>query len=486
VPNALQPILRRAIEGPGDIAVIDDQRKWRYADLAGGAFYLAEKLEAAAATRNIGVLLPTGGAFPMSLLATWLLGRTAVPINYLLGEKERQYIIDDSEVDTVITAGPMLEFLGGRPKNVKLIEVDRLNIEGPPPLRWPPKPASGDLAVILYTSGTSGRPKGVMLTHGNLASNVANAMAHVGITGADTFLGVLPQFHSFGLTGLTLLPLSIGARVVYTARFVPKKLLELIRKHRPQVFMAIPSMYNALMTVKDATPEDLSSIRIAVSGGEPLPREVYNRFCERFGIPLYEGYGLTETSPIASLNAPGKSRPGSVGQVIPGCSVRIVDEAGRDVPRGAEGEILITGPNIMAGYFKMEDLTRQVIDGRGYFRSGDWGRIDDEGYLYITGRKKEMLIIAGENVFPREIEEVLNQHPSIKDSAVVGRMDPVRGELPVAFVELHDGATFDESAVRSFCREHLAGFKVPREIRVLDKLPRNPTGKIVRRELPKD
>jgi len=482
--NVLRPILRHTLRSPGQIAVIDDQRRWRYADLVGGALHLAEKLEAITGRANIGILLPTGGAMPMSLIATWLLGRTAVPINYLQNEKDRQYIIDDAEVDTVITAGPMLDFLGSRPRNVRLIELDRMKFEGPPPLRWPPRLDASDRAVILYTSGTSGRPKGVMLTHGNLASNIYNTIAHVGLTDADTFLGVLPQFHSFGLTGLTLLPLCMGAKVVYTARFVPRKIVELIRDHRPQVFMAIPSMYGALLTVKDAAAEDLSPVRLAISGGEPLPRAVFDNFRERFGVTIYEGYGLTETSPIAALNAPHRCKAGSVGQLIPGCEIRIVDEQDRDLPVGSEGEILLRGPNIMAGYFKLPEMTAQVIDQHGWFRTGDWGKLDFDGFLYITGRKKEMLIIGGENVFPREIEEVLNRHPAVKDSAVVGRQDPVRGELPVAFVEIKEGERFDEASLRAFCREHLAGFKVPREVRQIEQLPRNPTGKIMRRHLP--
>lgn len=481
-----RPILRHALSSAREVAVIDDQRTWRYADLLGGALYLAEKLEPITSRPHIGLLLPTGGAFPMALLATWLLGRTAVPINYLQNDADRQYIIDDAEVDTVITAGPMLEFLGSRPRNVRLVELDRLKFEGPPPLRWPPKTQPDDLAVILYTSGTSGRPKGVMLTHGNLTADMVNTIHHVGLTHADTFLGILPQFHSFGLTALTLIPLSIGAKVVYTARFVPRRVVELVRQHRPDMFMAIPSMYGALLSVKDATPEDFSSIRLAISGGEPLPAIVNDRSRERLGLTIYEGYGLTETSPIVSINAPGKCRAGSVGQIIHGCDARIVDDQERDLPIEHEGEILLRGPNIMAGYFKLPELTRQVITPGGWFRTGDWGKLDREGFLYITGRKKEMLIIAGENVFPREIEEVLNAHPSIKDSAVIGRHDPLRGELPIAFVELKEGAAFNEAQLRQFCRDRLAQFKVPREIRQIEQLPRNPTGKIMRRELPKD
>lgn len=479
----LWPILRTALRQPRHVAVIDDRRKWRYLDIVGGAFALAEKLLAVSSSQNVGILLPTSGAFPMALLATWMLGRTAVPVNYLLSPQERQFIIDDSGIDTLITLGPMLDLLGERPRGVKLLQLEQLNFNAVPPLRWPSLRGGDQTAVILYTSGTSGRPKGVMLTHANLRYDVDAAIGHVGLTAADSFLGVLPQFHSFGLTGLTLVPLVLGATVIYTARFVPHKIVSLIRVHRPHLVMFIPSMYAALLTAKNAKAEDFTSIRLAVSGGEPLPRDVAQKFESRFGVKLHEGYGLTETSPILAINAVNRFREGSVGTVLEGLEAIVVDERDRVLPADAEGELLFRGPAIMKGYYNQPQLTEQVLTPECFFRTGDWGRIDRDGFVFITGRKKEMLIIGGENVFPREIEEVLNRHPSIGTSAVIGRQDPLRGEVPVAFVELAEGATFEEDAVRAFCREHLAGFKIPRDIYVICPLPRNPTGKILRREL---
>jgi long-chain acyl-CoA synthetase len=479
----LWPILRQVFHHPLRIAVTDDQRDWRYIDLLVGAMHLAERIEQASSAKHVGIILPTGGVFPMALLAIWLLKRTAVPINYLLSAEERQFIADDSEIDTLVTAGLMINFLGGPPKGVKLIEVDKMNFTAPPPLRWPPVADADDTAVILYTSGTSGKPKGVMLTHANLRSDVELSIRHVRLTSADTFLGVLPQFHSFGLTGLTILPLSIGSRIVNTARFSPRRVVQLIRKHKPDLVMFIPSMYAALLTVKEGGPEDFASIRLAVSGGEPLSRDVYDRFEKRFGLKLREGYGLTETSPIVAINTVDEFKPGSVGRLLPSVDCRIVDDEGRDQPRNAEGEVLLRGPMIMKGYFKQPALTAQVMSPDDFFRTGDWGKIDDDGYLSITGRKKEMLIIGGENVFPREIEEVLRSHAAVEDAAVIGQTDPLRGELPIAFIELAEGTAFSEEDLRAHCRSRLAGFKVPREIRVMEKLPRNPTGKILRRAL---
>ena len=243
-------------------------------------------------------------------------------------------------------------------------------------------------------------------------------------------------------------------------------------------------MYNALLSAKDAKKEDFASLRFAVSGGEALPGAVFEKFRERFGVTINEGYGLTETAPVTNWCRPHEFKVKSVGRAIPGVEERIVDpESGKTLGPNEDGEVRIKGPNVMKGYYNLPDETKSVFDEQGYFRTGDMGRFDDDGHLYITGRIKEMLIIGGENVFPREIEEVLDRHPAVKASGVVGKSDDVRGELPVAFVELKEGEEATPSELRSWCRENLAGYKVPREIRMVDELPRNPTGKVMRREL---
>lgn len=511
--SVLWPIARHAMMTPRRPAAVDDRRSYTYAQLFGGAMFLADQIENATALPHVGILLPTSGAFPMALLGTWLARRVAVPLNYLLSAQELAYVIQDSDIDTILTVGPMLDFLSSTadafslPAGVKCVHVDQLDFTGVPPLRWPPRHQRDDLAVILYTSGTSGRPKGVMLTHGNLRSNVDAAIRHAGLTQADTFLGVLPQFHSFGLTALTLLPLRLGAKAVYSARFVPKKVVGLIRKHRPDIVTAIPSMYGALLSVKDATAADFTSIRLAVSGGEPLPRAVSQQVLQRFGLHLREGYGLTETAPMTNWCTPDHHKPHSVGKTLPGVCVLVVDEHDQPLAPGREGQVIVSGPNVMKGYYKLPQQTQDVfVDlnphrhntaltarpwssahrGQRFFRTGDIGHLDEEGYLYITGRLKEMMIIGGENVFPREIEEVLNQYPSVEDSAVAGKSDGLRGERPVAFVAMRNGEAFDETALRSWCRDRLAGYKVPREIRQVDAVPRGPTGKILRRNLPTD
>jgi long-chain acyl-CoA synthetase len=482
----LSAIRRNLLLRPFRTVVIDDVRRWRGIDLMVVSWHIARAIEQSSRAERIGVLLPTSGAFPATAIAAWTLGRTLVPINFLLSRSDLEYVARDAGLDAVVTIGPMLDHIGGSIPGLAEIRLDRMKFKGIPPVRLGNPLQRDDVAVVLYTSGTSGRPKGVMLTGGNIGANVRQAAEWVDFGPSDRILGVLPQFHSFGLTVLTMLPLATGASAVYTARFVPRKLIELAKEHRPTALVAIPSMYNALRLLRDAGKDDLKSLRFAVSGGEPLPEAVYDGFHERFGIEINEGYGLTETAPVTNWCRPHEQRRKCVGRALPGIEQRIVGPDGKALGPNEDGEVRMKGPNIMKGYLNLPDETAAVFDDAGYFKTGDMGRLDENGFLSITGRIKEMLIIGGENVFPREIEEVLNRHESVKDSAVIGMHDSMRGEVALAFVELKEGATFDEAALKSWCREHIAGFKVPRDIRLLKELPRNPTGKIMRRKLSAD
>ncbi|MGD9691952.1 MAG: class I adenylate-forming enzyme family protein [Phycisphaerales bacterium] len=487
------PIIRTCLARPSAPIITDDRRTWRSAEVLVGAMHVADVIAAKSTTQTLGLLLPTSGATAVAALAGWMLGRTIVPLNYLLKPDELQYVIDDCGTDTILTAEPLLEHIrstGGRDPRVKnLIRLETLSYKGVPDPRWPSLRGIGDsadeLALLLYTSGTSGKPKGVMLSHRNLATNVRQCVDWVNFTRHDTLLGVLPQFHSFGMTVLTLLPLTVGCKVVYSARFVPNNIVRLLRQHRPTALIAIPSMYNALLSVKDATPEDFSSLKYVVSGGEPLSEPVAREFRDRFDVTINEGYGLTETSPVTNWCRPHEFRPRSVGKPLPNVIERIVDPAtGADLPPGHDGEVWIAGPNIMHGYLHLAEETARALTPDGFLRTGDMGRFDHDGHLYITGRIKEMIIVGGENVFPREIEEALDAHPAVQASGVVGYRDELRGETPVAFIELKEGfAQPSESELRSWCRERLAGYKVPSDIRVVEALPKGPTGKVLRREL---
>ncbi|MFI4898494.1 MAG: class I adenylate-forming enzyme family protein, partial [Phycisphaerales bacterium JB059] len=268
------PILRRLITRPRSVAIVDDRRSYKGAEIVVGATHVANALAPRSKTDTVALLLPTSGAFPIAALGAWMLGKTVVPLNYLLKPDELQYVIDDCAADTILTVEPMLEHLGYAPRVANLLKLEDINFKSIPRPRWPAPKRDHDLATLLYTSGTSGKPKGVMLTHGNLSANLRQTRSVTHCTPDDTLFGILPQFHSFGLTVLTLMPLSVGARAVYAARFVPHKVLQSIRDHRPTLMVAIPSMYNALLSVKKTNPDDFSSFRLIASGGEPLPRDV--------------------------------------------------------------------------------------------------------------------------------------------------------------------------------------------------------------------
>ena len=478
-------LLRSLIRHGRRTLVVDDRSSYTGLKILAASLYLASEIERKCTTDTVGVLLPTSGGFPIAALAGWMLGKTVVPLNYLLKPDELQYVIDHCGTDTIVTVEPMLEFLGYEPKCKTLLKLEDVRFKGMPELRWPARSDRDDLAVLLYTSGTSGRPKGVMLTHTNLLSNVSQIDRFVHFARDNhRFLSVLPQFHSFGLTVMTLLPLLLGQRVIYTARFVPQTVMKLFREHKPTVFVGIPSMYGALLSVKSATPEDFEQVRYAVSGGEPLPQDIFDRFKERYGITIHEGYGLTETSPVTHWCRPTEFRAHCVGLPLPDVSQRITDvETDRDLDAGEDGEIRVIGPNVMKGYYNAPEETVKVFDDHGYFRTGDIGHVDEAGRLLITGRLKEMMIVGGENVFPREVEEVLNRHPHVHASGVTSRVCPTRGEEIVAFVQPEEGLAPEPAALKTWCRDKIAGYKIPREVRVIDALPRNPTGKIMRREL---
>lgn len=469
---------------PSRAFIVDDRRTYRGKELLVAGMHIADLIESRSATPTVGLLIPTSGAMAISAYGTWLAGRTAVPLNYLLDEATLNYVVDDCGCDLIIASRQLVEHIGFVPRCKRIVYLEDMDFRRAPSPRLPAPTAPTALAVILYTSGTSGKPKGVMLSHRNLLSNAMQLHEHIGVRSGDVFLGVLPQFHSFGLTGLTIVPMLFGCKVVYSARFIPKKIIELMREHRPSIYLAIPSMYNALMTVKGAGSDDVTSLRLAISGGEPLPADVRDRFADRFATPIVEGYGLTETAPVTHVLLPEDDRAGTVGRPVPRLEQVVVDpQSGRELPPNTDGELRMRGPNIMQGYLGLEEESSNAFDERGFFRTGDMARIDDHGFLRITGRIKEMMIVGGENVFPREIEEVLNAHPGVHDSGVIGQRDPMRGEVPVAFIEAAEGVEVDPDELVRWCRDALPGYKVPRRVVVLSALPRNPTGKIMRRLL---
>lgn len=479
----LDPLVQHARQTPDDVAVIDDRGQYTFQQLASMSAGMGMLLSFKTRKPNVGILLPSSAGFVASFFGTLLAGKTAVLINFLLGDREVQHCIADSGIDTVLTIpqlAPRVQNLG-----LNVIDLTALPQNSPvPPPQSAPARSADDLAVLMYTSGTSGLPKGVMLTHGNIRSDVDSAIAHVKMDRSHKFLGVIPLFHAFGMTAMMVAPISLGAKVIYTSRFSPVGALKAIREHQVSLMFGVPSMFGAMLRLKDAGPEDFRSIYALVSGGEPLPSNIRDGFAQRFHVPLLEGYGLTETSAVASFNTPMASRPGSVGKPIPGVEVQITDEHGAPVEPGTQGEIWLRGPMIMKGYYNLPNETGSALTPERFFKTGDLGHLDADGFLHITGRKKDLIIVAGEKAAPREIEEVLLKHPSLAEAAVVGKKDPSRGEVVVAFVILKEGQTASADAIRDFCRQQgLAQWKCPREVIIVDDLPRSPTGKVLKRVL---
>jgi len=476
-------LFNHARQRPSETAVVDDTGPYTWQQLAGMSAGLGMYISAQTAAPHVGVLLPACAGYVASFYGALLAGKTVVPINFLLSDAEVAHVIADSAIDTVVTIPQLAGRLAGTPLKV----IDLMQLPPTPPAAITPRfpsPHANDTAVLIYTSGTSGRPKGVMLTYGNLQSDVDACIEAAALKQQHTFLGVIPLFHAFGMTATMLAPVQLGAPVVYLARFSAPAALEKIRRHKASLLFGVPSMFAAMARMDDGSPEDFAQFHAIISGGEPLPAAVRQAFLRRFGVEVYEGYGMSETSPVVAMNTPQAHRAGSVGRPLPGVQVRIVDDDGTPLPAGREGEVWLKGPMVMKGYYRLEEQTRDVLTADGYLKTGDLGRLDEDGFLYITGRKKDLIISAGEKAVPREIEEVLLRHPAVAEAAVVGRKDATRGEVPVAFVVLREGQTFAADALRSFARDQgLAQFKVPRQVIFVPALPRSAAGKVLKRAL---
>jgi len=344
--------------------------------------------------------------------------------------------------------------------------------------------AQQDLAAILYTSGTSGRPKGAMLTHGNLLANTASIReAMCWRPGEDIVLVVLPMFHAFAATVGMLTPLTVGCAFVPVPKFDPDRVAGAIHATQATIFLGVPSMFSLLLKLKEDRVPLLDSLRFCVSGGAALPVEVLAQFEMKFGKPIYEGDGPTECSPVTCVNPiGGLAKPGTVGLPLPGVEMKIVDEQGKDLPVGEVGEIAVRGANVFKGYWKQPEATAASFSGE-WFLTGDLGLCDRDGYFSIVDRKKDLIIVNGMNVYPRVIEEVLYRFPAIREAAVVGEPNKLHGEIPVAFVALHEPGSTTPAEIRAWCREHLGRHEVPRAVTILPSLPRNAAGKILKREL---
>ncbi len=439
---------------------------------------------------RVGVMLPNVPYFPMAYYGILRLGAVVVPMNPLLKAREVQFYLEDPEAkllfawhDFAEAAEPGAEQAGAECILVKPGEIEQLVGAADPRHEVADRDAD-DTAVILYTSGTTGKPKGAELTHSNLRRNVeVTATTLAEATPDDVVLGALPLFHSFGQTCGLNTTVCAGGCLTLIPRFDPTKALEIIDRDRVTIFEGVPTMYSAILAVEDRDRYDLSTLRLCISGGSAMPVEVMRRFEEEFDCKILEGYGLSETSPVASFNHPDRERkPGSIGTPIEGVEMAVVDDDGNPVEAGEVGEIAIRGHNVMKGYWNRPEATEESIRD-GWFRTGDMAKVDDDGYYFIVDRKKELIIRGGYNVYPREIEEVLYEHPAVAEAAVIGVPHDDLGEEVGAAVVLKSGEELDADALKEYCKENVAAYKYPRQIWFPDELPKGPTGKILKREI---
>ncbi|MBV9381323.1 MAG: long-chain fatty acid--CoA ligase [Streptosporangiaceae bacterium] len=489
----LAEIVREAQAAHGGRAAIrQGDRVLTYDDLARAVGQIASFLRDEGITPGdrVAVMLPNVPAFPVTFYGALAAGAVVVPMNPLLKEREVAHYLADSGAELIFAWETAADEAakGAADTGARVVQVTEPDaaplIAGREPItRWAEK-EDGDDAVILYTSGTTGRPKGAQLSHGGLRRNAeVTARSLITIGPADVIMGCLPLFHCFGLTcGLNAAVLT-GASLDLLPRFDPGAALEMIGRDRVTVFEGVPTMYAAMLHHPAREAADTSSLRVCVSGGAAMPAEVLRGFEEAFRCVILEGYGLSETSPVASFNHPDAERkPGSIGTPIEGVEMRVVDADGNDVPPGEIGEIAIRGHNVMKGYWRKPEATAAAIPD-GWFRTGDLARTDDDGYFFIVDRKKEMIIRGGYNVYPREIEEALYEHPCVAEVAVVGIPHDSLGEEVGAAVALKPGSSATPDELRAFARDRVAAYKYPRQVWLVDQLPKGPTGKILRREV---
>ena len=479
---------------PGKTALIFEGRRYRYRELDEKTDSFASGLKSIGVEMGdrVAILLPNRPEFAIAYFGTVKAGAAAVPINTFLAPPEIEFILADSGAKCLVCDISFAEKISGLKLGAKVVSVgggipgatafeslfkhnEKVSVAVTP----------DDPAAILYTSGTTGRPKGAVLTHKNLLSNADSAAGMFRVDSRDRMLLFLPMFHSFTFLVCLLLPLSIGARVYVLSSVKPfSRVIKAVLFGRASFFVAIPPVYNLLSYKR--FPRFifwLLRLRLCVSGAAPLSGEVLGRWAKNYPIPLLEGYGLTEAAPVVSCNPlDGERKAGSVGIPIPGVEVKVVDQEEAELPPGQVGELIVKGPNVMRGYWNNEAATRETIKG-GWLFTGDLGYKDRDGYIFIVDRKKDLIIHKGLNIYPREVEEVIYQHPAVRQAAVVGIKEGGHGEIPKAFVSLNEGAELTERELKVFLKGRLAAYKIPRQVEILPELPMTPTGKVLKRAL---
>lgn len=446
---------------------------------------------------RVAVFAPNCLEFVLTWFATVKLGAVFVPVNIMLKEREAKYILDNAEVNTLIFHQIQAEMISRlRPhlrhlRNLVTIGGPRIEdafifndlIQEKPPQEVMVDCQADDPATIIYTSGTTGYPKGAMITHANFDHNVRAIIKALNLDEGMVRVSVTPLFHAMGLTVNMIAVVMLGATAVIQAKLDLDEFLRANEKYRATMVSGAPALHYMLVNDPRTANYDLSSWKVAMSGSAPLPVEILRKFEEKFNIPMVEAYGLTEVTTAATSNPVfGLRKPGSVGLPLSGLEVKIFNDKGEEVPRGDVGEVVIKGASVMKGYYKDALATAEALKG-GWLHTGDLGKIDADGYLYILDRKKDMIICSGYNVYPREIEELLHTHPDVQEAAVIGIPDPKRGESPFAFIIPRAGKNPTADEIIQFCRDNLAAYKTLKGVKFVNEFPRNPNRKILKREL---
>src|SRR3954453_5727486 len=490
--NLATVLTETASEHPDSIAIKLDDTELPYKFLDGASAHVAGLLKSKGVEPGdrVGIMLPNVPYFPVIYYGILRAGGVVVPMNPLLKGGEVEFYIKDPESKALFAWHDFAEAAekGSAGTDAELILVkpgEFEDIVGEADAVTDVAERDGDdTAVILYTSGTTGTPKGAELTHDNLLSNVETILESlIEIQPDDVVLGALPFFHSFGQTCGLNSCMKAGGMLTLIPRFDPDKALEIISRDKVTTFEGVPTMYVGMLHAGSADHADTSCLRLRVSGGSAMPGEVLRAFEDKFGCKILEGYGLSETSPVASFNHPDRERKvGSIGRPVAGVEMRVVDDDGGDVEQGEGGEIAIRGPNVMKGYWRKDEATAEVMQD-GWFLTGDMAKVDEDGYFFIVDRKKELIIRGGYNVSPREVEEALYGHPAVQEAAVVGVPDDRLGEEGGAAGVLKSGEGGSTDDLREYVKGEVANYKYPRKIWLVDELPKGPTGKILKREV---
>lgn len=492
--NSVGEILRNTAKRfPEKTLIIFKEKEFSYLQIENFSNKLASFLKRVGTGKgkNICLYCPNIPEFIISYFGIVKTGATVVPVNIFLSPEEIKYILENSEsygliyfegfeekIIEIKNSLPSLLISTGEKKQIDCYSLKEIFISEKEEFEIEKVNQKEDICAILYTSGTTGKPKGAMLTHRNLLFNINSIIKAAPVSEKDIFLSVLPLFHAFGGTACMLTSIAIGATMALVLKFNPYEVAETIKKTKSTIFMGVPSMYNAFLNLPEDMKEHFSSLRFCISGGAALPVEVKEKFERKFNKIIYEGDGPIECSPVTCLNPiGGLSKPGSIGKPVPGVKMKIVDENGNELKTGEIGEIIVKGENVMKGYYKMPQETKESFLGE-WFKTGDLGYVDEDGYFYIVDRKKDLIIVSGLNIYPRMIEEVIYRHPDVVEVAVVGEKNPVYGEIPKAFIKLKENSKVTKREIIDLCRKYLAKYEIPRKIEFVKELPKTSTGKI--------